>query len=57
MASPLDGKAERAIQPGQLIDAQALCLTLTETHPGHGLAVLYFIIQRHGISPQMDASR
>lgn len=56
MSAPLDGKLEGTIESRDLIDAQALGLTLTEPHPRNRLAVLDFIIEGHGITSDVKTA-
>jgi hypothetical protein len=47
-------KPEWSIQPGEIVRSQALGLSLTQAEPGHSSTILDLIVERHGISFDMD---
>ena len=52
--SALHSKSERAIQQRDLVLPEPLCLTLAQPDPHHRLASLYLIVQRDGVTANVQ---
>jgi hypothetical protein len=54
--SALHSKSERPIQPRDLVLPEPLCLSLAQPDPNHRLASLYLIVQRDGITANVQTA-
>ena len=54
MAAALNSKHQWAVESGELIGTEALCLALSQTHPSDSLSVADFVVEGNSVAPEMD---
>jgi hypothetical protein len=54
VAPPLNSKHQWAVEAGELVGTEALCLALSQTHPSDSLSVADFVVEGHSVAPEMD---
>ena len=57
MAAALNRKHQWAVEPGEFIGTEPLCLALSQTHPSDSLSVADFVVEGNSIAAEMDPAR